>query len=132
MRFSSASALILAAAMLVAASADDTASKPISPAEAAMKVNQKVTVEMLVKSTGGKTNHFLNSEEDYKDAKNFTVFIPEDAVEKFQKAKIEDPKTYYKGKIVQVTGTVELYREKPQIKLEDPKQIKVVEKTEKK
>jgi hypothetical protein len=42
---------VLLALVLVPA-ADD---KPLSPAEAAKKVNEKVTVEMEVKSTGGKT-----------------------------------------------------------------------------
>jgi DNA/RNA endonuclease YhcR with UshA esterase domain len=122
-------AILLALFLVVtAACCEDKPVKPISPAEAAEKLNEKVTVEMLVKSTGGKTAHFLNSEEDYKSDKNFTVFIPDSSVEKFKKAKIDDPKDYYKGKTVQVTGTVTLYREKPQIKIDEPDQIKVIEK----
>lgn len=132
MRVRLTGSLVLAAAMVAAVCADDAPVTPLTPAAAAKKVDQKVTVEMLVKSTGGKTSQFLNSEEDFKDKDNFTIFIPEDVMEKFQKAKIEDPKTYYKGKTVQVTGTVILYREKPEIKIEEPKQIKVVEKPAKK
>jgi DNA/RNA endonuclease YhcR with UshA esterase domain len=122
------SALVVALILSAALWAADPPDKAIAPAEAAKKVNEKVTVEMEVKSTGGKEANFLNSEADYKDAKNFTVFIPEAALEKFKKAKIDDPKTHYKGKTVRVTGTVTLYREKPQIKVEDPTQIEVVEK----
>jgi DNA/RNA endonuclease YhcR with UshA esterase domain len=107
---------VLLAVVLIPA-ADD---KPLSPAEAAKKVNEKVTVEMEVKSIGGKAARFLNSEADYKDDKNFTVFIPKEALEKFAKAKIEDFDTHYKGKTVRVTGTVTLYQDKPQIKVEDP------------
>jgi DNA/RNA endonuclease YhcR with UshA esterase domain len=110
------------------ASGDDKPAKPLTPAEAAKKVNEKVTVEMEVKSTGGKDAVYLNTETDYKDAKNFTIFIPDSAREKFKKAKVEDPKTYYKGKTIRVTGTVALFREKPQIKVGDPSQIEVVEK----
>jgi DNA/RNA endonuclease YhcR with UshA esterase domain len=121
-------AILLALVLVVAASSDDTPTKPLTPAEAAKKLNEKVTIEMEVKSTGGKGVCFLNSEEDFKDSKNFTVFIPEEVVEKFKKAKVDDPKTFYKGKTVHVTGTVTMFREKPQIKLEDPDQIKVVEK----
>jgi DNA/RNA endonuclease YhcR with UshA esterase domain len=121
-------ALLLALSLPVVVWADDPPAKPVAPADAAKKVNEKVTVEMEVKSTGGKEASFLNSEADYKDDKNFTVFIPEAALEKFKKAKIDDPKTHYKGKTVRVTGTVTLYREKPQIKVEDPAQIEVVEK----
>src|SRR5215471_17839770 len=115
------SLVLLCALVLVAsARADDAPAKPVTPAEAAKKVNEKVTVEMELKSTGGKEASFLNSEADFKDAKNLTVFIPESGLEKFKKAKVEDPKTFYKGKTVRVTGTVTLYREKPQIKVEDP------------
>jgi len=106
----------------------DEPAKAITPAEAAKKVNEKVTVEMEVKSTGGREACFLNSEADYKDAKNFAVFISEAALAKFKEAKIENPKEHYKGKLVRVTGTVVLYRERPEIKVEEPEQIVVVEK----
>jgi hypothetical protein len=86
------SALLLVLVM-VALARDDTPSKPITPADAAKKVNENVTVEMEVKSTGGKDVAFLNSRADCKDAKNFAVFIPEAALEKFKKAKIAEPRT---------------------------------------
>jgi hypothetical protein len=123
---------ILLALLLVTASiyGDDKPVKPITPDEAAKKLNEKVTVEMVVKSTGGKTACFLNSETDFKSDKNFTLFISGTTLEKFKKAKIDDPKTFYKGKTVHATGTVTLYQEKPQIKIEEPDQIKVIEKKE--
>jgi DNA/RNA endonuclease YhcR with UshA esterase domain len=80
------------------------------------------------RSAGREGVCFLNSEADFKEAKNFTVFIPEEAVEKFKKAKVEDPWTHFKGKTVRVTGTVTLYREKPRIKVDDPDQIQVADK----
>ncbi|MFO0797887.1 MAG: hypothetical protein U0804_10435 [Gemmataceae bacterium] len=101
---------------------------PLTPADAAKKVDQKVTVEFLVKSTGGKTAVYLNSEEDFKSDKNFTVFLPAKAVEKFKAAKVDDPAAHFKGKTVRVTGTVTLFKEKPQIKVDGPDQVKVVEK----
>jgi DNA/RNA endonuclease YhcR with UshA esterase domain len=116
------------AVLVVGASGDDAPAKPLTPAEAAKKVKEKVLVEMEVKSTGGNTNCYLNSEEDYKDAKNFTIFIPEATIEKLKKAKVEEPKVHYKGKTVQVSGTVVLYRDKPQIQVDEPEQIKVIEK----
>jgi DNA/RNA endonuclease YhcR with UshA esterase domain len=121
-------ALLLAGAIPTGAWADGPADKPLTPAEAAKKVDEKVTVEMDVKSTGGKTNCYLNSEADFKDAKNFTVFIPEAAMAKFKAAKIDDPREHFKGKVVRVTGTVTTNREKPQIKVESPDQIVIVEK----
>jgi DNA/RNA endonuclease YhcR with UshA esterase domain len=101
---------------------------PLTPADAAKKVDQKVTVEFQVKSTGGKTAVYLNSEEDFKSDKNFTVFLPTKAVEKFKAKKVDDPAAHFKGNTVRVTGTVTLFKEKPQIKVEGPDQITVVEK----
>ena len=114
--------------------ADETG--PITPAEAATKVNQTVFVQMEVKSTGGKNNHYLNSEEDFKDPKNFTIFISKDQLEKFKKAGVENPAMFYKGKVIQVTGKVTLEGDKPEnkkpwIKVEDPEQIKVITKENK-
>ena len=111
--------------------ADDKGAKPLSPAEAAKHVGEKCTVEMQVKSTGkGREGSvvFLNSEEDYKDTKNFTVFLDKEVLEKFRKAKIDDPADHFKGKTIRVTGTVKLYRERPEIAVDDPEQVQVVEK----
>jgi DNA/RNA endonuclease YhcR with UshA esterase domain len=55
-----------------------------------------------------------------------TVMLDKEAVEKFKKAKVEDPAAHFKGKTVRVTGTVKLYRERPEIVVNDPGQIKVV------
>jgi DNA/RNA endonuclease YhcR with UshA esterase domain len=102
---------------------------PIGPAEAAKKVNEVVTLQMEVKSAAlRKEVCFLNSEADFKDAKNFTLFIDKEALAKFKKAKIEDPAAHFQGKTVQVTGKVTLYRDRPEIKLTGPDAIKVVEK----
>jgi DNA/RNA endonuclease YhcR with UshA esterase domain len=106
----------------------ESPAKPLTPVEAAKKLEMKVTVEMEVKSTGGNNNNYLNSHADYKDAANFTIFIPRGALAKFAAAKIDKPVDYYKGKTIQVTGTVTLFEQKPQIRVDDPVQIKVVEK----
>jgi DNA/RNA endonuclease YhcR with UshA esterase domain len=111
--------------------AADEPPKPISPEEAAKRVNEKCVVQMEVKSTGMSRNNeivFLNSEADFKDKKNFTVMLGKDLLAKLKKNKIEEPATFYKGKTIQVTGTVKLYREKPEIVVEEPDQLKVLEK----
>ena len=103
--------------------------KPISPAEAARKVNAEVMVRMQVKSAalrGGVC--FLNSEEDFKNANNFTIFIDKASLAKFKEAKIDDPAAHFQGKMVQVQGKVTLYRDRPEIKLSGPDAIQVVEK----
>jgi DNA/RNA endonuclease YhcR with UshA esterase domain len=114
--------------VVAAARAEDKAAKPVTPAEAAKLVDKKCTVVMEIASTGkaGKLL-FLNSEKNYRDKKNFTLVIEKNNLAKFKKAKIDDPAAHFKGKKVQVTGTVTLYQEKPQIKIEDPAQIKIVE-----
>ena len=103
--------------------------KPISPTEAAKKVNEEVTLQMEVKSaTLRESVCFLNSEEDFKNAKNFTVFLDKESLAKFKEAKIEDPAAHFKGKTVQVKGKVMLYRDRPEIKVSGPDAIKIVEK----
>lgn len=104
--------------------------KAITPAEAAKKVDEEVTLQMAVKSSalldGGVC--FLNSEEDHKSDKNFTIFLGKDALAKFKEAKIDDPAAHFKGKVVQVKGKVTLYRDKPQIAIDGPDAVKLVEK----
>jgi DNA/RNA endonuclease YhcR with UshA esterase domain len=127
---------LLATALLLAwlplpAGADDKEAKPITPAEAARQVDKKCTVAMEVRSTAkirGGRFYFLNSEKNYRDEKNFTVVIDRKAAAKFKKAGIADPATHFKGKTIHVTGTVTLYNKKPQIKVDDPAQIKIMEK----
>lgn len=101
---------------------------PVTPAVAATKIKQKITVEMLVKSTGGRENCYLNSEEDFKLESNFTIFISKDAKEKLKQAGIENPAEHFKRKTIHVTGTVILVEQKPRIAITEPAQIKIVDK----
>jgi DNA/RNA endonuclease YhcR with UshA esterase domain len=103
--------------------------KPIGPAEAAGKVNEQVTVELEVKAATLRGSVcFLNSEAEFKDPKNFTLFIDKDALGKFKEAKIDDAAAHFKGKIVRVEGKVVLFQNRPEIKLSGPDDIKIVEK----
>jgi len=101
-------------------------SRPLTPTEALTKIDQKVTVQMEVKSTGGNTARYLNSEADFKSEKNFAIFIPNVALPNFQKAGAGDPGKHYFGKTIQVSGTVSLVQNRPQIRVQDPDQIKVL------
>ncbi|HMC09970.1 MAG TPA: hypothetical protein VKH44_01715 [Pirellulaceae bacterium] len=100
--------------------------RPLTPAEALTKIDQKVTVQMEVKSTGGNTARYLNSEADFRAEKNFAIFIPHLALAAFQKAGLDDPGKYYYGKTIVVSGTVALSQNRPQIRVENPTQIKVL------
>ena len=102
-------------------------SQPLTPAEAAKKANQQVTVEMRVNSTGGSRNSYLNSASDFSQAGNFTIFIPEAARKKFADAGIEKPDEHYYGKTIQVAGTVTLARDKPRIVVNEPSQLRILE-----
>jgi DNA/RNA endonuclease YhcR with UshA esterase domain len=68
---------------------------------------------------------FLNSSADFRAKDYFTVMLR--APEAFKAKGIDDPGAYFKGKTVRVTGTVALFREAPQIVVEDVGQISVVE-----
>ena len=121
--------LVILLVCVVSAMADEV--KPMTPEEAAKKVNQKVDVQFEVKSVGGRNNHYLNSETDFMDAKNFTIFIDKEHLDKFKKAGIENPSKHYNGKVIRVTGTVILEKQRPWIKVQEPDQIKIVEKEKK-
>lgn len=110
----------------VAVAAEEPA--PLTPAEAAKKVGEQVTVKMEVKSATVRGEvGFLNSEVDHKSQKNFTIFLGGKVLAKFKEAEIDDPAAHFKGKSVLVKGKVSLHQEKPQIILEGPGSIKIVD-----
>jgi DNA/RNA endonuclease YhcR with UshA esterase domain len=121
------SAVLLFLVWLPLAAAEETA-KPIGPVDAAKQVGKVMTLKMEVKSATLRGDiGFLNSEKDFKDPKNFPVFLTKPAVEKFQKTKIDDPAEHFKGKTIEVHGKIELYRDRPEIKVTAPDQIKIVQ-----
>jgi alkaline phosphatase D len=109
----------------VTAEAEKTSPGTINTIDAAKKVGEEVTVEFTVQASGGtNTRVFLNSLADFRDARNFTVVLEKGYLSKAKE--IEAPKEYFKGKKIQVTGKVDLYKETAQIKVTDPGQLKVV------
>jgi DNA/RNA endonuclease YhcR with UshA esterase domain len=101
---------------------------PLSPLEAAHRVNERVTVEMLVK-TAKNCPHcsriFLDSEEDHHDPNNLAVAVTEIGAARFKGARIDDPALHFKGKTIRVTGIVTLKDNRPRIEVDDPGQIEV-------
>jgi DNA/RNA endonuclease YhcR with UshA esterase domain len=120
-----ASFVFVLLAVSIAAAEDDYG---ISPGDAAAMSGKKVTVKMRVRSSAAPGNVVLNSEEDYKDAKNFAIIIPRTSLEAFRKAKISEPAEYFKGKTILVTGTVSTFRGYAQITVQHPDQIQVFRK----
>jgi len=102
----------------------------LSAVEALHRINETVTVEMLVQRTKrctGSSQVFLDSEANHRDPKNLGVVITESGREKLTKVGIEDPAAYFSGKIIQVRGVVILKECRPYIEVDDPSQIELVE-----
>jgi DNA/RNA endonuclease YhcR with UshA esterase domain len=113
-------------ALLSPVAAQD-APRPIDPAEAARWVDQVVSVEMTVKSARVvKDVCFLNSEADFKDPKNLTLFLGSEAIAALRQAGVKSPATHYRDKTVRIQGRVTLYRDRPQIVVDDPKQLRLL------
>jgi DNA/RNA endonuclease YhcR with UshA esterase domain len=127
MRHAVAVAVLLLSIGPVAAQKDD---KPIPPAEAARKIGELVTVEMKVQSSRFIENKgvaFLNSEEDFRNEKNFSVMVSKKAVARYKKMNIDDVATHFVTKTIRVTGTIALYKDKAEIVVNDPKQIQLLD-----
>jgi DNA/RNA endonuclease YhcR with UshA esterase domain len=110
-------------------------SQPLSPVEAIKKVDQNVTVQMLVKATKNALEHrgeiFLDSEENFRDDKNLGIVLTKDGAAKFKTAGVDDPAVHFKDKIIRVKGKVIIKEERPRIEVDDPKQVQIVEKDKK-
>jgi hypothetical protein len=102
---------------------------PLSAPEARTKINEQITVEMLVKAAKNCQRcslMFLDSEEDHHDPKNFAVAVTDTGKARFREAKIDDAAGHFKGKTIRASGVVTVKDKQPQIEVDDPKQIQVV------
>jgi DNA/RNA endonuclease YhcR with UshA esterase domain len=105
---------------------------PLSPLEAASRINEQVTVEMLVKAAKNCphcSQIFLDSEEDHHDPNNLAVAVTETGAARFKGAGVDDPALRFKGKAIRVTGVVTLKGNRPRIDVDDPQQIETVQAT---
>jgi hypothetical protein len=102
----------------------------LSPVEAIDRINEFVTVEMLVQRTkccSGSGQVFLDSQADYRDPTNLGVVVIEAGRAKFSEAGIDDPTTYYRGKTIRVRGVLIRKEDRPCIEVNDPSQIELVQ-----
>src|SRR5437879_11568148 len=129
MRIASAVTRILGGMVAVQATTDDT--RPLTPVEAIKKVNEEVTVQMLVKATKNRLEKrgeiYLDSEADFRDEKNLGVVVTKTGAAKYKEVGVNDPAVHFKDKTVRVKGTVLLKEGRPRIEVDDPKQIQIVE-----
>jgi DNA/RNA endonuclease YhcR with UshA esterase domain len=103
----------------------------IAPAQALAHVDQQVVVEYTVASArwlDAKQVSFLNSERNNRSDRNFTAFLTPEGMRAFsEQRKIENPAATFIGKKIRVTGKIELHQSRPEIRVETPRQIEVVE-----
>jgi hypothetical protein len=101
----------------------------MTPVEAITRINESVTVDMLVqrtKSCTGSCQVFLDSEANHRDPNNLGVVITVDGRPKFTEAGIDDPTVHFMGKTIRVRGIVIRKEKGPYIEVNDPSQIEVV------
>jgi len=101
----------------------------MSAVEAISRVNEAVTVEMLVQKTKcctGSRQVFLDSEPNHRDPNNLGVVVTETGRAKFAEAGIDDPTAHFKGKTIRVCGVVIRKEKGPYIEVNDPSQIEMV------
>ena len=106
----------------LAASAFGASAETLTPVEAAKHAGETATVCGVVAGAkyaaqirGGLT--FIDFDKPYPDATFTAVIFPGD------RAKFGTPEKGLAGKQVCVTGKIEMFRDKPQIVLSDPKQL---------
>ncbi len=83
--------------------------KIFTPAQALVREGAELTVEFVVKSTGGNRNLYLNSEADFRSVENFAVRVSSDyfqAAGADAKALFEQTKKEFEGKTIRARGTV--------------------------
>ena len=128
MRTSTGLAVVLIGLVVLDAPAGD--SKPLTPAEAIKKVNEEVTVQMLVKAAKNRLEKrgeiYLDSEENFKDENNLGIVITKIGATKFMEAGVNDPAVHFQDKIIRVKGTVIIKEERSRIEVDDPKQIQII------
>jgi hypothetical protein len=118
---------LLAVAAAVAPAADGA--KPLPPVEARKKVGEEITVRMEVRAAKDRLEKrgeiYLDSEEDFKDEKDFAVVITRKGAASLKEAGIGDPAAHFKGKLIEANGTVKVVDGVPRIEIDDARQIKL-------
>ena len=106
--------------------------KPLGPVEARKQAGKEITVKMEVKAAKDRLEKrgeiYLDSEEDFKDEKNFAVVITKKGAASLRNAGIAAPADHFKGKTITARGTVTEVGGVPRIEIDEGKQIAVVAK----
>ena len=112
--------------------AADDKEKPLGPVEARKQVGKEITVEMEVKAAKNALQKrgeiYLDSEENFRDEKNFAVVITKKGAESLNNDGIDNPADHFKGKTIRAKGKVSEVDGIPRIEIDDAKQIEIPEK----
>jgi DNA/RNA endonuclease YhcR with UshA esterase domain len=124
--------LFLAGMLATPALAADDKDKPLTPVEARKQIGKEITVELEVKSAKNalaqRGEIYLDSEENFRDEKNFAVVITKKGAESLKAAGIDDPADHFRGKTIQAKGKVTEVDGVPRIEIDEAKQISIPEK----
>jgi hypothetical protein len=125
-------ALVLGVLMGFACHASGDEPAVIPAADANEHVGKVCCVEFIVKSTGRiKARQglltFLNSERNSHAEENVAIVIDDSTAGKFAAAGIRNVEKHFVGKQVRVTGQVNTYNQISEIRIADPRQIKIVD-----
>jgi hypothetical protein len=106
---------------------------PITAEEALKRIGApEVVVEMKVQKAKERLAKrgiiYLDSEPDFKDAKNLGVAISAGAAAKWKEKGIADLAAYFSGKTIRVRGCIMIFEKNPYLPVLNPDQIMVVEK----
>jgi DNA/RNA endonuclease YhcR with UshA esterase domain len=122
----------MAGTLTVLAPATGDKDKPLTPVEARKQIGKAITVEMAVKSAKNALEKrgeiYLDSEEDFRDEKNFAVVITKAGAESLKAAGIDDPADHFRGKTIRAKGKVTEVDGVPRIEIDEAKQIWLPEK----
>jgi DNA/RNA endonuclease YhcR with UshA esterase domain len=125
-------AFCMSVALVVASSPRDGKKqnkKPLTPIEARKHVGRKITVEMTVKASKNALSHrgeiYLDSEENFRDEKDFAVVITKKGAASLAAAGISDPASHFRGKTIRAKGKVKEVGGIPRIEIDDVKQIRL-------
>lgn len=106
--------------------------KPLGPVEARGKVGEKITLRMEVKTAKDRLEKrgeiYLDSEEDFRDEKNFAVVITRQGASSLSAAGISKPAEHFQGKTITARGIVKEVDGVPRIEIDDAKQIAIAPK----
>jgi dTDP-glucose pyrophosphorylase len=105
--------------------------KPLTPVEARKQIGSKIEVQMkpaVIKDRLEKRGEvYMDSEEDFRDEKNFAVVITEKGANRFKEKGIKDLVKHFKDKEIRAKGLVTEVQGVPRIEVDDPDQISIVE-----